>query len=75
MLTHGTTTAQAKSGYGLSTEAEIKSLEVIRDLNEVHPIDLVPTFLGAHEVPDEHRDNREEYIRLIIEEMIPKVGI
>jgi imidazolonepropionase len=73
MLSHGTTTIEAKSGYGLSTEAEIKSLEIIKELNEVHPIDLVPTFLGAHEVPDEYRDNREEYIRIIIEEMIPKV--
>ena len=73
MLSHGTTTIEAKSGYGLSTEAEIKSLEVIKELNEVHPIDLVPTFLGAHEVPDEYRDNREEYIRIIIEDMIPQV--
>ncbi|MCD6250589.1 MAG: imidazolonepropionase [candidate division Zixibacteria bacterium] len=73
MLAHGTTTIEAKSGYGLSTEAEIKSLKVIRDLNLEHPIELVPTFLGAHEVPDEYRDNREEYIRIVIEEMIPQV--
>ena len=74
MLAHGITTIEAKSGYGLSTESEIKSLEVIRDLNGVHPLDLIPTFLGAHEVPDEFRDNREGYIRLIIEEMIPQVA-
>jgi imidazolonepropionase len=74
MLAHGTTTVEAKSGYGLSLEAEVKSLEVIRDLNQVHPIDLVPTFLGAHEVPDEYRQDREEYIRLLIEEMIPAVA-
>ena len=74
MLAHGTTTIEAKSGYGLSIEAEIKSLEVIRDLNREHPIELVPTFLGAHEVPDEYRDNREEYIRIVIEEMIPQVA-
>ena len=74
MLAHGTTTIEAKSGYGLSTEAEIKSLEVIKELNEVHPVDLVPTFLGAHEVPDEYRDNREGYIRILVEEMIPKVA-
>ena len=73
MLAHGITTIEAKSGYGLSTEAEIKSLEVIRDLNAEHPIDLIPTFLGAHEVPDEYRDNREKYIRLVIDEMIPQV--
>jgi imidazolonepropionase len=73
MLSHGVTTIEAKSGYGLSTESEIKSLEVIRDLNELHPIDMVPTFLGAHEVPDEYRNKREEYISLVINEMIPKV--
>ena len=74
MLSYGTTTIEAKSGYGLSTESEIKSLEIINNLNENHPIDLIPTFLGAHEVPDEYRSNREEYIRLLIEEMIPKVA-
>jgi imidazolonepropionase len=74
MLAHGTTTVEAKSGYGLSLEAEIKSLEVIRDLNQVHPIDLIPTFLGAHEIPDEYRNDRDEYIRILIEEMIPAVA-
>jgi len=74
ILSYGTTTIEAKSGYGLSTEAEIKSLEVIRDLNEVHPIDMIPTFLGAHEVPDEYRDKRDEYIKLLTDEMIPKVA-
>ncbi len=73
MLSYGTTTIEAKSGYGLSTEAEIKSLEIINNLNETHPIDLIPTFLGAHEVPDEYRDKREKYIDLLIKEMIPKV--
>ncbi len=73
MLAHGITTIEAKSGYGLSLESEIKSLEVIRDVNAVHPVDLVPTFLGAHEVPDEYRENRQEYIRMVVEEMIPAV--
>lgn len=73
MLSYGTTTIEAKSGYGLSTAAEIKSLEIINDLNENHPMDLIPTFLGAHEVPDEYRDKREIYIDLLINEMIPKV--
>jgi imidazolonepropionase len=73
MLDHGITTIEAKSGYGLSTESELKSLQVIKELNEVHPIDLIPTFLGAHEVPDEYRDHREEYIDLLINEMIPLV--
>ncbi|MCX6826735.1 MAG: imidazolonepropionase, partial [candidate division Zixibacteria bacterium] len=59
MLACGTTTIEAKSGYGLSTEAEIKSLEIIRSLNEIHPLDMIPTFLGAHEVPYEIRENRE----------------
>ena len=74
MLAHGTTTIEAKSGYGLSLEAEIRSLEVIRDLSQVHPIDLAPTFLGAHEVPDEYRSNRGDYLRLLIHEMIPEVA-
>lgn len=73
MLRYGTTTIEAKSGYGLSTESEIKQLEIIRELNGVHPVDLVPTFLGAHEVPDEFRGNREQYIELIIQEMLPAV--
>ncbi|RME27222.1 MAG: imidazolonepropionase [Candidatus Zixiibacteriota bacterium] len=73
LLAHGVTTIEAKSGYGLSTEAELKSLKVIQALNESHPVDLVPTFLGAHEVPDEYRDNREAYIDILINEMIPAV--
>ena len=71
MLASGTTTAEAKSGYGLSTESELKSLKVIAGLNAAHPIDLVPTFLGAHEFPDEYRSDREGYVRLLIDEMIP----
>ena len=73
LLRHGLTTIEAKSGYGLSTEAEIKSLEIIRDLALEHPIELVPTFLGAHEIPDEYREKRREYIDLVIKEMIPAV--
>jgi len=73
LLSHGTTTIEAKSGYGLDLENELKSLEVIAQLNRDHPLDLVPTFLGAHEVPDEYRQDRGEYIRLIEEEMIPRV--
>ena len=74
MLKSGTTTAEAKSGYGLSTESEVKSLEVIERLDKNHSIDLVPTFLGAHEFPDEFRSDREGYVRLLIEEMIPLVA-
>ncbi len=73
-LKHGVTTAEAKSGYGLSTESEIMQLEIIKKLNESHPIELVPTFLGAHEVPDEFQNNRPGYINLIINEMLPMVA-
>jgi imidazolonepropionase len=73
LLEHGITTIEAKSGYGLSTESEIKQLEILRELNELHPIDIVPTFLGAHEVPDEYRSNREKYIDIIVNEMLPRV--
>lgn len=72
-LSYGITTIEAKSGYGLSTESEIKQLEVIKELNQTHPVDLVPTFLGAHEFPDEYREDREAYIDLLINEMIPAV--
>ncbi len=71
-LRHGTTTLEAKSGYGLATEPEILSLEVIAALDDRG--DVVPTFLGAHEVPDEYRDDREGYVRLVVEEMIPAVA-
>ena len=73
MLSYGTTTIEAKSGYGLSLEDEIKMLEVIEELNQLHPIDLIPTFLGAHEVPEEYKNRREEYIELITQKMIPEV--
>ncbi len=71
---HGVTTIEAKSGYGLSTESELKQLEVIRDLHKDHVIDLVPTFMGAHEFPDEYREKREKYVELIINEMLPAVA-
>jgi len=74
MLEHGTTTAEAKSGYGLTTMDEIKCLEAIKVLNEKHPIDIVPTFLGAHAVPLEYKDNADEYVGLVINEMIPEVA-
>ncbi|MGB7061850.1 MAG: imidazolonepropionase [Candidatus Zixiibacteriota bacterium] len=74
MMSYGTTTIEAKSGYGLSLEDEIKMLEVIKELNKTHPIDLVPTFLGAHEIPEEYKGRRDEYIKLIIEKMIPEVA-
>ena len=72
-LAYGVTTIEAKSGYGLSTESELKQLEIIREMNETHPLDLIPTFLGAHETPDEYRADKEKYIDILINEMIPKV--
>lgn len=71
MLASGTTTAEAKSGYGLDTKTEWRMLEVIRVLNEDHAIDLVPTFMGAHEVPVEFRDRRSDYVDLVINDMLP----
>ena len=73
MLRFGSTTVEAKSGYGLATEHELKALQVIKDLNDRHPIDLVATFMGAHLVPAEYKANREEYVRLVCEEMMPRV--
>lgn len=73
-LEYGTTTLEAKSGYGLTMEDELKMLRVIKRLNEELPIKLVPTFLGAHEIPEEYTDNREGYIKLLIEEMLPAVA-
>ncbi len=73
-LLQGTTTAEVKSGYGLETEAEIRSLEAIRAAGERHPVTLVPTFLGAHEVPVEHRGARSRYVDLVVGEMIPEVA-
>jgi imidazolonepropionase len=73
-LQHGTVMIEAKSGYGLNWEAERKQLLAIREGAEDHPLTVVPTFLGAHEIPTEYKNNREEYIRLLTEEMIPQVA-
>src|SRR5215213_9525421 len=73
-LRTGTTTVEAKSGYGLSTEDELKMLRVVRRLNTEGKLNYVPTFLGAHEVPDEYRGRREEYVRAVVEEMLPRVA-
>lgn len=73
-LRTGTTTIEAKSGYGLSLEDELKMLRAIRSLNEETPLRYVPTFLGAHDVPDEYRARRADYVSLVIEEMLPQVA-
>ncbi len=74
MLEHGTTTVEAKSGYGLTTKDELKLLEVMKCLDRLHSVDVVSTFLGAHAVPQEFRGNTQEYVDLVLEEMIPNVA-
>ena len=74
MLRNGTTTCEVKSGYGLDTESELRMLRAIRRLDAEQPIDLVATFLGAHEVPVEYRQRREDYVDLVVDEMIPQVA-
>jgi len=74
MLEFGITTVEAKSGYGLDTKTEIKQLEVANKLNETHPVDVVSTFLGAHAVPPEYKNKPEEFVDLIINEMLPMVS-
>ncbi len=73
-LRTGTTTVEAKSGYGLSVEDELKMLRAICRLNAETPLQFVPTFLGAHEVPDEYRSRRAQYVELIVGEMLPRVA-
>ena len=73
-LAHGTTTIEAKSGYGLTTYDEIKSLRIIKRLNESSQLDIIPTFMGAHAIPPEYKDNPSGYVDLICKEMIPAVA-
>jgi len=73
-LLHGTTTLEAKSGYGLDLDTEIRMLEVIAAANEHHPADLIPTCLAAHEIPPEHRENPEAWVRELIELIHPEVA-
>lgn len=73
MLLLGTTTAEAKSGYGLNLEDEIKQLEALGELRKRHPIDIVPTFMGAHEIPEEYRSRKNDYIELLIHKILPEV--
>jgi imidazolonepropionase len=73
-ISQGITTLEIKSGYGLDFENEIKILNVIKKLNEQYPVDIVPTFLGAHTVPNELKGNREKYIDSLINEMLPYIA-
>lgn len=68
---HGTTTMEAKSGYGLNTETELCMLETLLELDEETPLDLAPTFLGAHAIPEEYKENSQAYTALVCKEMLP----
>ncbi|HEX2622512.1 MAG TPA: hypothetical protein VHL11_20270, partial [Phototrophicaceae bacterium] len=74
MLRLGTTTAEVKSGYGLNTENELKLLNAIAVLDQTHPIDLIPTFMGAHAIPPEYAGHTDDYVDLVINDMIPAVA-
>lgn len=73
MLLLGTTTVEAKSGYGLNLVDEIKQLETLQEAKKLHPIDIVSTFMGAHEIPGEYRARKNEYIDLLIHKILPEV--
>jgi imidazolonepropionase len=74
LLSFGVTTVEVKSGYGLTPADERKCLEAVAELNAEGPLELVPTFLGAHAVPAEYRDRRDEYLRLLTDDMLPEVA-
>jgi imidazolonepropionase len=74
MLAHGTTTVEAKTGYGLTLQDELKQLDAIERLNATHPMDLVATFLAAHAVPTEYREDPDAYVDQIVAEMLPAVA-
>ncbi len=73
MLAHGTTTAEAKTGYGLQTETELRMLQALLLLDADGPLDITPTFLGAHAIPPEYKDNPDGYTDLLCTEMLPTV--
>ena len=72
-LAAGTTTVEAKSGYGLDFESEIKQLEVLAALRHFHPVDIVPTFLGAHDIPEEYQGRNRQYLDYLIQTALPEV--
>ncbi|WP_341200868.1 imidazolonepropionase [Planomicrobium okeanokoites] len=73
-LEHGVTMVEGKSGYGMNLETELKQLKVMKRLNAEHPIDLVPTFMGAHAVPSEYKGKEDEFVDYLIETMLPEVA-
>ncbi|MFY7706844.1 MAG: imidazolonepropionase [Flavobacteriales bacterium] len=74
LMRMGTTSLEIKSGYGLSTDAELKMLRVIKRLKQAHPMNIKATFLGAHAYPADYKNRKEEYVKLIVEEMLPRVA-
>jgi imidazolonepropionase len=74
MLACGTTTCEVKSGYGLDLASELRMLTAIQQLSDSSPLDIVATFMGAHEIPIEYRDRRDEYVSLVVDRMIPEVA-
>jgi imidazolonepropionase len=74
MMRHGTTTVEIKSGYGLDLDSEIKMMEAIHELEHEEMMTIVPTFIGAHAIPPEYRQDKRAYVELLIDEMIPYVG-
>lgn len=73
-LRHGVTTVEGKSGYGMELQTELKQLNVMKQLNERHPVDIIPTFMGAHAVPPEFKGREDDFVSLITDEMIPAVA-
>lgn len=73
-LLHGVTTIEGKSGYGMNLETELKQLRIMKRLQEAHPIDIVPTFMGAHAVPPEYKGREDNFVNYLIEEMLPAVA-
>ena len=74
MLSFGVTTVEGKSGYGLDHDTEIRQLEVMKNLDGMHPVDIVPTYLGAHAVPEEYGGKSDEYLDFILEKVLPEVS-
>ncbi|MFA6783015.1 MAG: amidohydrolase family protein, partial [Sedimentibacter sp.] len=73
ILAMGVTTVEGKSGYGLDCETEIRQLKAMKQLNEMHPVDIVPTFLGPHSVLPEYKGKEDEFIKFMIDDVLPKV--
>lgn len=73
MLTFGTTTVEAKTGYGLDTQTELKLLRAIYELDAAHSIELIPTFIGAHAIPEEYKGSADDFVELVVQEMLPAV--